>query len=201
MGAYITALGAVITLISVWLSWVTLGPGESEKNGSSGYEADSVIPFIGYLGIAFAIALLYATVRADRRQHRGLSVASMAVGLASLLWVVSFLIDPIATVQYAENVTTEIGVYIATIGTLIWTLGSFLLAKEPEGDVGPVRTATAPIRETTTPTHTTTERLESRDVDDADVRSVDGSHLGAATYSDPDLDTGRGTTGSTDTQR
>lgn len=135
LGAYITTLGAIITLVAVWLDWITLGPGESEENASSGYEADGVIPFMGYLGIAFAVALLYATKRADRRQHRGLSLASMAVGLASLLWTLSFLIDPISTVQYNENVTIEVGVWVALIGTLIWTFGSLWLAKEPEGDV------------------------------------------------------------------
>ena len=142
LGAYIATLGALILLASVWLGWVGLGAGDSETDSSSGYEADSLIPFMGLLGLGFALALLYATVRADRRQHRGLSLASFAVGLASLLWIVFFIIDPIETVKYAgydgegePNVTTELGAYIGLLGALIWTAGSFLLAKEPEGDV------------------------------------------------------------------
>jgi hypothetical protein len=66
----------------------------------------------------------------------------MAVGFASLVWIVFFLIDPIETVKYAgangeesPNVTTEFGVWIGLLGALIWTVGSFLLAKEPEGDI------------------------------------------------------------------
>lgn len=172
LGAYITTLGALITLISVWLDWVTLGPGDSEGNASSGYEADSLVPFIGYLAIAFAIALLYAAVRADRRQHRGLSLASMAVGLASFLWALSFLFDPIETVKYQENVSTEIGVWIALIGTLLWTIGSFLLAKEPEGDFETRTTAydTTDTVRSTTPSYTSTHQLDSDD-----VRSTPGS--------------------------
>ena len=134
MGAYIATLGALILLVSVWLDWLTQGPGDSEKNPSSGYEGDGVIPLLGYLAIGFALALLYATVRADRRQHRGLSLASFAVGLAALLWSVSFIIDPISTVQFNENVSVEIGAWIGALGALLWTVGSLLLAKEPEGD-------------------------------------------------------------------
>lgn len=142
LGAYIATAGSLILLVSVWLNWVGLGVGDSESNSSSGYEADSLIPFMGLLGLGLSLALLYATKRADRRQHRGLSLASFAVGLASLLWILLFIIDPIETVKYAgydgegePNVTSEIGAYIGLLGALIWAVGSFLLAKEPEGDV------------------------------------------------------------------
>ncbi len=137
LGAYITTAGTVIVLISVWLNWVTLGQGDETGNAASGYEADSLVPWVGFLGISLALALLYATKRADRRQHRGLSLTSMAVGLATLLFTIAFVIDPIATRQYApdDNVSTEFGVYVAMLGALIWTIGSFLLAKEPEGDI------------------------------------------------------------------
>jgi hypothetical protein len=166
VGAYIATAGAVVLLVSVWLDWVTLGPGDSEGNPSSGYEADSLIPFMAYLALGFALAMLYATVRADRRQHRGLSLASMAAGLASLLWSISFLIDPISTVQYDENVSTETGVYIGIIGALLWTVGSFLLAKEPEGDHEPTTTRVAEARTVTERRPATkTERVEHHDRD------------------------------------
>jgi hypothetical protein len=142
LGAYIATLGALVLFVSMWLNWVGLGPNDSEADFSSGYEADSLIPFMGLLGVGFSAALLYALKRADRGQHRGLSLASFAVGLASFLWILFFLIDPIETVKYAgyrgesdPNVTTSWGLWIGLLGSLVWTLGSFLLAKEPEGDV------------------------------------------------------------------
>ena len=143
VGAYVATAGSLILLVSVWTNWVGLGVGDSETaNSSSGYEVDSLVPFMGLLGLGFSLALLYATGRADRGQHRGLSLASMAVGLASLLWIVFFLIDPIETVKYAgydgeadPNVSTEFGVWIGMVGALLWAAGSLILAKEPEGDI------------------------------------------------------------------
>ena len=154
VGAYIATLGSLLLAVSMWFNWVGLGPSDSEQDFSSGYEADSLIPFMGLLGIGFSLALLYAASRADRRQHRGLSLASFAVGLASFLWILFFLIDPIETVKYsgaqgedAPNVTTSWGVWVGLIGALIWALGSILLAKEPEGDVENDHTV---VRQTTT---------------------------------------------------
>lgn len=135
MGSYIATGGALVLLVSVWLHWSGLGAGDSGARDISGYESDSIIPFMGLLGLGFSLALLYATKRADRRQHRGLSLASTATGLASALWILLHVIDPIATAQYNENISIEYGAYIGLIGALIWTVGSFLLAKEPEGDV------------------------------------------------------------------
>lgn len=156
MGAYVATVGAIILLVSIWLDWLTKGPGDSEGNPSSGYEGDGVIPLMAYLGVGFAVALLYATKRADRRQHRGLSLASFAVGLASLLWIVSFLLDPISTTQYNENVSTEFGVFVGLVGSLLWAVGSFLLAKEPEGDFeDDHHVVSRPVA-----THTTTARVD-----------------------------------------
>ena len=142
IGAYIATVGSLILLVSVWLDWVGMGTGDTETDTSSGYEADSLIPFMGLLGVGLCLGLLYATKRADRGQHRGLSLTSMAAGLASFLWILFFLIDPIETVKYAgydgeaePNVTTELGVWVGMIGALIWAAGSLILAKEPEGDI------------------------------------------------------------------
>jgi hypothetical protein len=165
MGAYVATLGALILFVSMWFDWVGLGPQDEEANFSSGYEADSLIPFMGLLGIGFAAALLYALKRADRNQHRGLSLASFAVGLASLLWIVFFFIDPIETVKYAgyqgeedPNVTTSWGLWIGALGALLWTVGSFLLAKEPEGDVEHNTTIRrdVPVQHVSHDTHPTT---------------------------------------------
>jgi hypothetical protein len=192
VGAYITTVGAVIFLVSVWLDWITLGPGDSESVARSGYEADSLIPFMGYLAIGLSLALLYATVRADRRQHRGLSLASMAAGLASLLWVASFLYDPISTTQWRQNVSTELGPYIALVGALLWTVGSFLLAKEPEGDHESTR-----VTQATAVTHTRpaqTARVEHRDVHTTGTSTGTSTGTGARTYDTTDSYDAQGAT-------
>lgn len=195
MGAYITTVGALITLVSVWLPWVTVGKGDETNNAVSGYEADSIVPFVGFLGLALSLALLYAVSRADRRQHRGLSLVSMAVGLAWLLFTISFLLDPISTRQYNENVSTEYGLIVSLIGALIWTIGSFLLAKEPEGDdetgrVVSTRTTARPVGTTSSST-STVGQTHSTTVDDTDF---DDRNSRGATSTD---DFGQsGTTGS-----
>lgn len=90
---------------------------------------------MGFFGLGFALALLYATMRADRRQHRGLSLASMAVGLASFLWILFFLFDPISTFQYKRERHHRVRRLHRPAGRADLDRGSFLLAKEPEGDV------------------------------------------------------------------
>lgn len=179
LGAYVATLGAALLFVSMWLHWVGFGKADSEQNFSSGYEADSVIPYMALLGLGFAAALIYALKRADRNQHRGLSLSSFAVGTASTLWIIFFLINPISTVQYAglrgednPNVTTSWAVWLGLFGALLWAVGSFLLAKEPEGDIdrsgvpphthGLPQTHTQPVQHTqpvhdtqhVTPTHT-----------------------------------------------
>lgn len=158
LGAYIATAGAIVLLVSVYLDWFATGAGDTEGESHNGYEGDGLIPMMGYLALGFAIALLYALKRADRRQHRGLSLASFAVGLASLIWCLAFMFNPIGTVQYGENIDVMWGAYIAALGALLWTLGSFLLAKEPEGDFEDVHrtTATRPVA-----AHTETHRVDT----------------------------------------
>ena len=208
LGAYLATLGALILFVSMWLNWVGLGPNDSEVDFSSGYEADSLIPFMGLLGIGFSAALLYALKRADRGQHRGLSLASFAVGLASFLWILFFLIDPIETVKYAgyqgesePNVTTSWGLWIGLLGSLLWTLGSFLLAKEPEGDVedNVVHRTQAVTHQTPVATqHVATQHVATERVGTERVGSAQ-AHVGTqhtVTGHDYTTDT-NGTTGST----
>ncbi len=130
-GAYVTIAGVVLLVISVFLDWAS---SDQDDVTYKGYEADSLIPFSAYLGIGFAVALLYAGSRAYRRQHRGLSLASMAVGLAVTLFALSWLFDIPGAFGEQAGYGAEIGVYVGLVGAALWTIGSALLAKEPEGD-------------------------------------------------------------------
>src|SRR4029453_9588656 len=79
-GAYVATAGVVVFLIATFLDWV------STENGAvpgTGYETDSPIPLVAYLGLGLAAALLYTLNRARGRQHRGLSLTTMAAGIAA----------------------------------------------------------------------------------------------------------------------
>jgi hypothetical protein len=129
-GVYVATLGALIFLVSVWLDWLNDG-----TESVTGYEVDSLIPFTAYLGVGLSLAMLYAAKRATRRQHRGLSLASMAAGLAAAGLAVSYLIDGPGAAERGGGWDDEIGIYVGLAGALIWALGSYLIAKEPEGDI------------------------------------------------------------------
>jgi hypothetical protein len=127
-GMYVTIAGVVILNIAVFLEWAT-----TDNDGYSGYEADSLWPYAAYLGLGFAAALLYAANRAYRRQHRGLTLASMAVGLATTLQCIAWLIDVPGAAE-RDTADPAAGVWVGLLGALLWTVGSAMLANEPEGD-------------------------------------------------------------------
>ncbi len=127
-GMYVTIAGVVVFNIAVFLEWAT-----TDSDGFSGYEADSLWPYAAYLGLGFAVALLYAASRAYRRQHRGLTLASMAVGLATTLQCIAWLIDIPGAAERATG-DPAAGVWVGLLGALLWTVGSAMLANEPEGD-------------------------------------------------------------------
>lgn len=129
-GAYIATAGVVIFVVATFLAWVA-----TDDKSFSGYETDTVIPFTAYLGLGFAGALLYAAKRATRRQHRGLSLSSMAAGIAATGLALSYLFEVPGGAERKAGFDTEIGVYVGLIGAIIWAVGSFLLATEPEGDI------------------------------------------------------------------
>jgi ABC-type Fe3+-siderophore transport system permease subunit len=134
MGAYVAAVGVVIFLVSVFLDWFSLADSGSGDNSVAGYNLDSVIPFTAYLGVGLVLALLYAIVRARGRQHRGLTLVAMAVGIAAVLLSLSNLFDATGVQEGDDTLDVEIGVWIALVGSIIWSIGAGLLAKEPEGD-------------------------------------------------------------------
>lgn len=130
-GAYVTLVGVALVVVSMFLDWAS---NDEDGTAYSGYEADSVVPFAAFLGVGFAVALMYAGSRAYRRQHRGLSLASMAVGLAVTLFALAWLFDVPGAFGQQAGFGAELGVYVGLIGAAIWAIGSGLLAKEPEGD-------------------------------------------------------------------
>jgi drug/metabolite transporter (DMT)-like permease len=105
---------------------------------ASGYETDSLVPFIAYLGLGLLVALLYAARRArrgqHRGQHRGLTLVTMAVGIAATLQCFAFAINPMGGLERGDNLSTDIGVWVGLIGAAIWAIGAAVLAKEIEGE-------------------------------------------------------------------
>jgi ABC-type Fe3+-siderophore transport system permease subunit len=129
-GAYVAAAGIVLFNIAPFLQWFD----DEQGNTVSGYEGDSLVPFMAYLGLGLAVAVLYALGRASRRQHRGLSLVTMAVGLAAFLQTAVTILDVPGSIQQGADANAEIGVYVAMLGAIVWSVGAGLLSKEPEGD-------------------------------------------------------------------
>jgi hypothetical protein len=116
MGAYVTVAGIALFTIAVFLDWLSADVGDAAQadgRSVSGYETDPLIPFVAYLGIGLAAALLYAMTRAYRRQHRGLTLASMAVGIAATLLALSYLIDAPGISENGGDLSPEVGVWLA----------------------------------------------------------------------------------------
>lgn len=130
-GLAVAAAGIVVFNVAPFLNWVNP---EGDVDGRTGYETDSLVPFIAYLGLGLLVALVYAAKRARRGQHRGLTLVSMAVGVAAAIQCVAFALSPMGGLERGDELATDIGVWVGAIGGLIWAIGSFLLAKEIEGD-------------------------------------------------------------------
>jgi uncharacterized membrane protein YidH (DUF202 family) len=130
-GLAVAGAGIVLFNISPFLNWVDPEGGADPRTG---YEADSLVPFIAYLGLGLLVALVYAAQRARRGQHRGLTLVSMAVGVAATLQAVAFALNPMGGLERGDDLDPQIGVYLAIVAAAIWAIGSGLLAKEIEGD-------------------------------------------------------------------
>ncbi|WP_147261990.1 hypothetical protein [Blastococcus sp. TF02A-26] len=131
LGAYVATAGVVIFLISVFLDWFSVTDADESV---SGYDADGANPLTAYIGVGLVIALFYAMSRARGGQHRGLTLVTMAVGIAATLLALSNLFDATGVASFDTEVEVEIGVWIALLGGIVWSVGAGLLAKEPEGD-------------------------------------------------------------------
>ena len=131
MGAYVATAGVVVFLIATFLDWVSTDDGS--KTGS-GYETDTSIPLVAFLGLGLVVAVLYALNRARGRQHRGLSLTTMAAGIAAIGLALSYLVNVPGALERGGDYTAEVGTWIGLLGAIVWTVGAYLLAKEPEGD-------------------------------------------------------------------
>jgi uncharacterized membrane protein YidH (DUF202 family) len=130
-GLAVAAAGILVFNIAPFMNWVDP---KGENNPRTGYEADSLVPFIAYLGIGLLVALAYAGQRARRGQHRGLTLASMATGIAATLWSIAYALSPMGALERGDDLSAQIGIYVAILGAALWAIGSGLLAKEIEGD-------------------------------------------------------------------
>lgn len=132
-GLGVAALGIVIFNVSPFIDWVEADTGDSTVS-RTGYETDSLVPFIAYLGLGLLVALLYAATRARRGQHRGLTLVTMAIGIAAALQCLAFLIEPMGGLERGDDLSVQSGVYVGLLGAVIWAVGAGLFAKEIEGD-------------------------------------------------------------------
>jgi hypothetical protein len=130
-GLTIAGLGILLFNIAPFLNWVDPG---GDANPRTGYETDSLVPFIAYLGLGLLAAMAYAMKRAYRAQHRGLTLVSMAVGLAATLQCIAFALNPMGGLERGDGLDPQVGVFVALIGAIVWSIGSGLLAREIEGD-------------------------------------------------------------------
>jgi hypothetical protein len=132
-GLGVAGLGIVIFNVSPFIDWVEADTGDSTVS-RTGYETDSLVPFIAYLGLGLLVALLYAATRARRGQHRGLTLVTMAIGIAAALQCLAFLIEPMGGLERGDDLSVQSGVYVGLLGAVIWAVGAGLFAKEIEGD-------------------------------------------------------------------
>lgn len=136
LGLAVAGVGILILNVAPFLPWVSRpdDPKGANRVAISGYETDSLVPFMAYLGIGILLALVYAAARSDRGQHRGLTLASMGIGIAVTIQCLAFAVDPMGDLERGYDLATKYGVWVALLGALLWAIGSGLLAKEPEGD-------------------------------------------------------------------
>lgn len=102
--------------------------------GLTGYETDSLVPFVAHLGNGLLLAMVDAGRRAQRGQHRGVTLTSMAVGIATTLQTVAFALDPMGGLERGDDLVVQLGVYVGILGAAVWAIGSGLLARDVEGD-------------------------------------------------------------------
>jgi hypothetical protein len=130
-GLAVAGLGIVLFNIAPFLNWVDPG---GDADPRTGYETDSLVPFIAYLGLGLLAALAYAMKRTRRGQHRGLTLVSMAVGIAATLQCLAFAINPMGGLERGDALDPQVGVFVALLGAIVWSIGSGLLARDVEGD-------------------------------------------------------------------
>ena len=132
-GAYVATAGVLLFVIATFIDWVSSTDADGTTS-ATGYETDTVVPLLAFLGLGLVVALFYALSRARGRQHRGLSLTTMAVGLAAVGIALGYVFDAPGAFERGADLDTETGAWIGLLGAIIWSVGAGLLAKEPEGD-------------------------------------------------------------------
>lgn len=130
-GLTLTGIGVLVFNIAPFLNWVSMA---DPAGARTGYEADSLVPFIAYLGLGLLAALVFAFKRARRGQHRGLTLTSLAVAIAAAIFSLAYAVNPLGGLERGDAVAADLGVFVALLGAGLWAVGSGLLAKEIEGD-------------------------------------------------------------------
>jgi hypothetical protein len=130
-GLIVAGIGIVLFNVAPFMNWVDPS---GDADPRTGYETDSLVPFIAYLGLGLLAALAYAMKRARRGQHRGLTLVSMAVGIAATLQCLAFAINPMGGLERGDALDPQVGVFVALLGAIVWAVGSGLLARDVEGD-------------------------------------------------------------------
>ena len=131
-GLALAVVGILLFNVSPFLNWVELDDGDDMRTG---YETDSLIPFIAFLGLGLLIALVYASKRASTGQHRGLSLVAMAVGVAASIQCLAFAMEPMGGLERGDDLGTDMGPWVGLLAAGLWAIGAGLLSKEVEGDV------------------------------------------------------------------
>src|ERR1700710_1451875 len=103
-GLAVAGVGIVLFNISPFLNWVDPSGNADPRTG---YETDYLVPFIAYLGIGLLIAIAYAGKRAFRGQHRGLTLVSMAVGIAATIQSVAFALNPMGGLERGDDLAPQ----------------------------------------------------------------------------------------------
>jgi len=132
-GLLLAALGVVVPNVAPFLDWLKT---DDDVSGSTiqrtGYESDSLVPFMAYLGAGLLLAMLYAAARNMHGQHRALTLASMGIGIAVAAQCTAYAIEPMGSLERTDNLVPQIGVFVAIVGAALWAIGCGLMIKAGE---------------------------------------------------------------------
>jgi len=132
-GLLLAALGVVVLNVSPFLDWLkTDDNAAGPEIQRTGYESDSLVPFMAFLGAGLLLAMLYAAARNMHGQHRALTLASMGVGIAVAAQCTAYAIEPMGALERTDDLVPQIGVFVGIVGAVLWAVGCGLMIKAGE---------------------------------------------------------------------